>query len=96
MNFYQWWTPNTAIPDWYEGIYLPADGWIIDPYTLSIEMYPIARYHMSVDPYRRLLQKYLVTGKPLISIIASPEVSPLLTNVMHKTIANNRTDAPIR
>ena len=76
VMFYQWWTPNTAIPDWYEGIYLSCDGWIIDTYSLCIENYPANRYHMSNDPYRRLLQKYIITGKPLIATIwASSEQS---------------------
>lgn len=76
VRFYQWWTPNTAIPDWYEGVYLPADGWIIDTYTLCKQNYPDARYHMGADPYRRLVQKYMVTGKPLISILWASDEQP--------------------
>jgi hypothetical protein len=66
LKVYQWWTPNTAIPDWYAGIYVPADGWVFDPYTLCVEMYPDSQYHMGPDPYLTLVRKYYVTGLPCI------------------------------
>jgi len=62
LRCYQWWSPNTAVPAAYEGIYLPADGWIVDPYSLGPDLYP------NGPTSRRFVQKYLVTGKPLVFI----------------------------
>jgi len=81
LPVYQWWTPNTAIPTTYDGIYLPADGWVIDPYTLCPEMYPATNtyyynddgspYSMGPDPYTRLLRKYVITGLPVLSMLCA-------------------------
>jgi len=62
LRCYQWYTPNTAVPATYEGVYVPADGWIVDPYTLGPDLYP------NGPTTRRFVQKYLVTGKPLVFI----------------------------
>ena len=75
LPVYQWWTPNTAIPDWYEGIYLPADGWIIDPYSLCPEMYPDSQYKMGPDPYQTLIRKYYVTGLPVVTMLSASSES---------------------
>jgi hypothetical protein len=49
---FQWWSPATATPS--SGGWLPADGWVIDP------------YQMPKEPFRRFVRKYLITGLPLI------------------------------
>jgi hypothetical protein len=49
---FQWWSPATATPS--SGGWLPADGWIVDP------------YQMPRDQFRRYVRKYLITGLPLI------------------------------
>ncbi|MEN9625868.1 MAG: hypothetical protein RL557_196 [archaeon] len=77
LQVYVWWIPNLSPPDWYKDgslenpdeRYLAMDGWIIDPYTLSPELYPDARWHYGNDPYKRLLEKYVVTGKPVIAVL---------------------------
>jgi len=85
LPIYQWWSPNTGIPTTYDGIYLSADGWVIDPYTLCVEMYPAtnvyhynddnAAYSMGPDPYTRLLRKYVITGKPVLSMLCAASES---------------------
>jgi hypothetical protein len=30
LPIYQWWTPNTATPNTFEGVFVRADGWVID------------------------------------------------------------------
>ena len=57
---YQWWTPMTAVPGTYEGFFLPADGWVVDPY------YHCKGYYGDAANIKRYIQKYLVTGLPLI------------------------------
>lgn len=76
LPVYQWYTPNTSVPGTFEGVTVPADGWIIDPYTLSKEMYPDARYHLGSDPYLTVLKKYLDTGKPVIDVLWASDIRP--------------------
>ena len=71
VRFFQWWTPNTAIPGFYEGIYLSADGWIVDPYSLHEKKYPKG------PTVKRFVQKYLVTGKPLIFVANASNLTGL-------------------
>ncbi len=47
---YQWWSPGGSVPTWN----IPSDGWIIDEYSVGGQ------------PFRRLVQRYLVTGTPLV------------------------------
>lgn len=49
---WQWWSPQTAVPG--SGGWIPADGWVIDPYFK-----PRAEF-------RRYLRKYLITGLPVV------------------------------
>ena len=49
---WQWWSPSTAVPG--SGGWIPADGWVIDPYM------------MTGRDFRRYTRKYLITGKPLV------------------------------
>ncbi|MCC7083426.1 MAG: hypothetical protein IT427_00285 [Pirellulales bacterium] len=79
LPVYQWWSPNTAVPSNYEGTWLQADGWIIDPYTLTEQYTPYQNF-LPPDPYRRIVPKYLITGKPLLSTIpatAEPAFQPM-------------------
>lgn len=80
LQVYQWWTPNTACPAYYEGlyqsqidpgggVYLPADGWVADPYTLGVELYGSTNAFLGADPYLRIMQKYIITRKPMIWIV---------------------------
>ena len=49
---WQWWSPRTAIPE--SGGWIPADGWVIDPY-------------MTVGhDFRQYLRKYVIAGKPVV------------------------------
>lgn len=52
VDVWQWWSPSTAVPG--SGGWIPADGWIIDP------------YFMPKAPFRRFVRKYLITGLPLV------------------------------
>ncbi|MEX1231998.1 MAG: hypothetical protein WEB58_17270 [Planctomycetaceae bacterium] len=47
---YQWWSPSGVVPTWN----IPADGWIID------------EYFVAGPRFRRIVQRYLVTGAPLV------------------------------
>lgn len=47
---YQWWSPSGTVPTWN----IPADGWVIDEYFIS------------GPTFRRIVQRYLVTGVPLV------------------------------
>lgn len=67
LPVYQWWTPNTAHPKQFEGTWLKADGWVFDPYTLT-QANPAYQDLWKPDPYLRLVQKYVVTGLPLVAI----------------------------
>lgn len=82
LSVYQWWTPNTKIPGTYSGTYLSADGWIIDPYTIAD------------DQYQSIIQKYFITGKPIVPIIwASSDKSsyyPDMWQHMDKQLSINR------
>jgi len=49
---WQWWSPSSAVPG--SGGWIPADGWIVDP------------YFMSKAPFRRFVRKYLITGLSLV------------------------------
>lgn len=49
---WQWWSPSSAVPG--SGGWIPADGWIVDPYLM-----PRAQF-------RRYVRKYLMTGLPLV------------------------------
>lgn len=62
LRCYQWYTPNTAVPATYEGVFVSADGWIIDSYTLGPDLYP------NGPTTRRFVQKYVITGKPVVFI----------------------------
>ncbi len=50
LRVYQWWSPCTTVPEYR----IPADGWIVDIYNYG------------GDRFRKYVQRYLVTGKPLI------------------------------
>jgi len=85
LPIYQWWIPNTGIPTTYEGIYLSADGWVTDPYSLAPGMYPSNKvfyyrdgspYTMGMHPYLRLLRKYVITGKPVLSMLFASADQP--------------------
>ncbi len=62
--------PGTTVYQWFTPYDVPhakvrTDGWIIDLYRLDYQ------------EYRRFVQKYIATGKPLIACInASPEIKP--------------------
>jgi len=62
LTVFQWLTPDYSIPRRFYGELLPADGWIINPYGIGGPRYQNAR------PVKWLIQKYLVTGKPLIFV----------------------------
>lgn len=49
---WQWWSPSTAVPG--SGGWIPADGWVVDP------------YFMPKGAFRRYLQRYLITGLPVV------------------------------
>jgi hypothetical protein len=49
---WQWWSPSSSVPE--SGGWIPADGWVIDP------------YFMPKPEFRRFVRKYLVTGLPLV------------------------------
>ncbi len=49
---WQWWSPMRAVPS--TGGWIPADGWVID------------LYHLSQPTFRRMVRKYLISGKPLV------------------------------
>jgi|GEM_PF-6834084 len=49
---WQWWSPSSAVPE--SGGWIPADGWVVDPY-----------FKPNPD-FRRFVRKYLVTGLPLV------------------------------
>jgi hypothetical protein len=76
VRIWQWWSPSVAVPDWHDGVYVPADGWIIDCYTLCKQRFPDSKFHLTDDPYRRMVQKYLVTGKPLIGVLWASSAQP--------------------
>ena len=62
IKFYQWYTPSKQLnipgKEWPD---LPSDGWIIDQYV------------MSGDMYEKYIQGIVALGKPIISIVwASP------------------------
>lgn len=50
VQVYQWWSPGGTVPSWN----IPADGWIVDEYFVGGRR------------FRRIVQRYLVTGAPLI------------------------------
>ncbi|MCA9117708.1 MAG: hypothetical protein KDA79_21705 [Planctomycetaceae bacterium] len=50
IQVFQWWSPSGNVPSWN----IPADGWIIDEYFLGGQR------------FRRIVQRYLVTGAPLV------------------------------
>ncbi|MEZ6047395.1 MAG: hypothetical protein R3C11_17790 [Planctomycetaceae bacterium] len=52
IQVWQWWSPMSSVPS--SGGWIPADGWVIDLYFLS------------PHTFRRMVQKYLITGKPLV------------------------------
>ncbi|MAT14823.1 MAG: hypothetical protein CMJ46_06080 [Planctomyces sp.] len=52
VEVWQWWSPMDQVPA--SGGWIPADGWVID------------LYFMGQPQFRRQVQKYLVTGKPLV------------------------------
>jgi len=54
VDVWQWWSPSTAVPG--SGGWIPADGWIVDPYFT-----PKASF-------RRFVRKYLITGLPLVAM----------------------------
>ncbi len=64
VNVWQWWSPMTPVPG--SGGWIPADGWVVDPYFVS-------------NPtFRRYIRKYLVTGLPLVVMPwATAESKPL-------------------
>lgn len=83
VRFFQWWTPDTCIPRRQEGKLLSADGWVVDPYGLTPARYPKG------PTVKRLVQKYLVTGVPLIfTLNASTEMGlrPLFPEVMRQQL----------
>lgn len=49
---WQWYSPVQAVPG--SGGWIPADGWVIDPYMLG------------GDAYRQYVRKYVIAGKPVI------------------------------
>lgn len=50
VRVYQWWSPSGAVPTWS----IPSDGWVID------------EYYLGGQRFRRIVQRYLVTGAPLV------------------------------
>jgi hypothetical protein len=76
VNVYQWWSGNLLSPEWRENKFLSADGWVIDPYTLGIETAPDEKLHWGRDPYRRLVEKYVITRKPVISVLWASDERP--------------------
>lgn len=50
VDVYQWWSPSGVVPTWN----IPADGWVID------------EYYIRGPQFRRIVQRYLVTGAPLV------------------------------
>lgn len=75
LPVYQWWTPNTPVPQHFEGTWLSADGWVFDPYTLT-EHHPAYTNLWAPDPYLRLMQKYTVSGLPIVAIAAATAETP--------------------
>ncbi len=49
---WQWWSPMRSVPS--TGGWIPADGWVID------------LYFMGQPEFRRMVRKYLISGKPLV------------------------------
>lgn len=72
LRIFQWWTPNTCVPSPYAGFNLSADGWIVDPYSLTPEKYPQG------PTLKRFVQKYLLTGKPLVFTLSASNEKGLL------------------
>jgi len=72
---WQWWSPSSSLPE--SGGWIPADGWIVDP------------YFMPKREFRRYVRKYLLTGLPLVIMpwASASEGSPSLTSEQWK--ANN-------
>ena len=72
---WQWWSPSSSLPE--SGGWIPADGWVIDP------------YFMPNPAFRRFVRKYLITGLPLVIMpwASTGEKSPPLTPQQWK--ANN-------
>ena len=52
IDVWQWWSPYSDSPD--RGGWIPADGWIVDPYWVGRK------------PFRRHVRRYLISGKPLL------------------------------
>jgi len=75
LPVWQWWSPSTSVPE--SGGWIPADGWVIDP------------YFKSKADFRRYVRKYLVTGLPLVIMpwASTTAKSPPLTP--EKWQANN-------
>ncbi|MBI4025713.1 MAG: hypothetical protein HY360_12085 [Verrucomicrobia bacterium] len=71
LRIFQWWTPDTSVPCRHDGALLSADGWVIDPYGLTPSRYPQG------PSIKRLIQKYLVTGKPLIFVAPASNLKGL-------------------
>lgn len=76
LPVYQWYSGNLLVPARHEGIFVGADGWIINPYTLTRENAPDSKLGWGDDPYLRLVQKYVVTRKPVISVLWAADDRP--------------------
>lgn len=50
VRVYQWWSPASRVPNFL----VPADGWVVDIYSYGGKK------------FRRYVQRYLMTGKPLV------------------------------
>jgi hypothetical protein len=71
LRVFQWWTPDTSVPCRVAGRLLSAEGWVIDPYGLCAARYPQG------PTVKRLIQKYLVTGAPLVFVLNASNEGPL-------------------
>lgn len=73
LQIYQWYdyrlSERNAVPETYGGVFTRADGWVVEELRLSKETCPDSKCKAGDDPYRRILQKYLITGKPIVTEI---------------------------
>lgn len=66
---WQWWSPAAAVPA--SGGWIPADGWVVNPYL------------MANPAFRQYIRKYVVTGTPVVVMpwaTAQAGVFPPLTD----------------
>ena len=80
LQIYQWYdyrlTARNPVPDFYGGVFPAADGWIVEELRLANNTCPHSRCNAGNDPYRLILQKYLITGKPVITEIWAATARP--------------------